>query len=231
MVDLSLVIPVYNEEELIDGLIRDCCGHFEEAGMSYELLLVDDGSTDESAERIRERLSEKVRLVRLDRNRGKGSAVRRGILAAQGRKIFYTDSDLAYGLDIILEMADRLDLGADLILGSRILADGGYGDYPFIRTIASRFYSWIITVASGIACDTQCGIKGFRRECAFRIFEKVETEGYAFDLEVILLAEKEGMKIEEYPVVIINQGESQVDLLRSSLTMLRDMIRIRKRLR
>ncbi len=231
MVDLSLVIPVYNEEKLIKKLIEDCCEFFDRAGVNYELLLVDDGSTDASAERIREKISEKVRLVRLDSNRGKGFAVRRGVLEARGEKIFYTDSDLAYGLDVILEMAGKLELGADLILGSRALAEGGYGEYPLIRTIASHIYSGIITAFSGAAYDTQCGVKGFRKDCARRIFEEVRTDGYAFDLEVILLAEKEGMKIEEHPVIIVNQGESQVALLQSSVTMLRDIIRIRKRMR
>ena len=230
MIELSIVIPVYNEEKNIGRLIGECQTYFDRTGRSYELILVDDGSEDRSSEKIRELCSEKVHLVTLDRNRGKGCAVRRGVLASRGRMVFYTDSDLAYGLDVILKMAEILEDGADLILGSRNLQSGGYGDYPFIRTLASRIYSWIITMVSGADYDTQCGIKGFRKDCAARLFEQVQTEGYAFDLEVILLAEKAGMTIREYPVTILQQGDSSVNLLRSSASMLRDVTRIRKRI-
>ena len=231
MIDLSLVIPVYNGEKIIGPLVESCIERFNRTGFRYEIILVDDGSDDASADEIRRRLSENVRMVTLPRNRGKGCAVRRGILESRGANVFYTDSDLAYGLDVVLDMTESLENGADLVLGSRKLAVDGYGDYPMIRTVASHIYSGIITVFSGVAYDTQCGIKGFRRESALKIFDRVRTDGYAFDLEVILLAEREHMKIVEHPVMIINQGESSVNVLSSSISMLRDMRRIKKRIR
>lgn len=231
MIELSLVIPVYNEENKIKQLIETCEDFFDRTGCRYELILVDDGSDDHSPEVIRGLLSGKVRAVLLEQNSGKGCAVRKGILASRGQKVFYTDFDLAYGLEVIPEMLKLLQDGADLVLGSRRLEPGAYGDYPLIRTAASHVYSGIITAVSGVDYDTQCGIKGFRRKCAMRLFQKVQTDGYAFDLEVIMLAEKDGMDIRQYPVTIINQGDSSVNLLRSSFSMLRDMVRIRKRMR
>ncbi len=231
MTELSLVIPVYNEENNIEGLVRTCQEYFGRTGLRYEIILVDDGSTDGSADRIRSVLSDRVRKVTLNKNTGKGAAVRSGILTAEGEYLFFTDSDLAYGLEVIPEMANLLKEGADLVLGSRALASGSYGDYPLIRRVASHIYSGIITAFSGVDYDTQCGVKGFRKDSAVRIFRDLHTDGYAFDLEVILLAEKEGMTISQYPVTIINQGDSRVNVLTSSLSMLRDMVRIRKRIR
>lgn len=231
MTELSLVIPVYNEENHIDNLLRSCSEYFDRTGRSYELILVDDGSTDASAEKIRGCLSEKIRMVTLNKNTGKGAAVRAGILAARGESVFFTDSDLAYGLEVLPGMTALLKEGADLVLGSRALAEDGYGDYPLLRRVASYLFSWITTVFSGVTCDSQCGIKGFRRESALKLFKNLHTEGYAFDLEVILLAEKEGMRLAEYPVTIINQGDSRINVLTSSVSMLWDMVCIRRRVR
>ena len=231
MTELSLVIPVYNEEKVIDGLISTCTDFFEHSGLSYEIILVDDGSEDASAKIIREHLSERIRMVSFEKNAGKGAAVRSGILASRGEFVFFTDSDLAYGLDVIPKMLVLLEQGADLVLGSRSLAEGGYGDYPLIRRLASHIYSGIITRFSGMDYDTQCGIKGFRRESAVKVFENVRTEGYAFDLEVILLAKKKEMIIAQYPVTIVNQGDSRIGMLGNSVSMLRDMVRIRRRVR
>lgn len=230
-ITLSLVVPVFNEEELVEPLIQSCISYFYEKGIRFELLLVDDGSSDGSAECVQRYLSESVRLISMDRNRGKGAAVRKGMLEAKGCYLFYTDADLAYGLERIPEMMALLEKNADLVLGSRTLSKGGYGAYPVMRTMLSKVYSLVITAGSGVGYDTQCGLKGFRSDCAQQIFSQVRTEGYAFDLEVILLAERDDMKICQHPVTILHQGKTKIRFLRSSLTMLRDVRRIRKRLR
>lgn len=229
---LSLVIPAYNESGIIVDTVRAASARLAEIDPEYELLVVDDGSTDNTAGLVRPLEDGHVRLLGYTPNRGKGRAVCAGMLAARGDYVFHTDADLAYGLENIPDMLDKFErTGADLVIGSRRLGGDGYRDYPPLRLMASKCFNLIVRTLSGLSYDTQCGIKGFTRDAARRIFPLCGTDGFAFDFEVLLRASRMGLQIEQEAVSVVNHRASKVNVLRDSLRMFRDLLRIRRRVK
>lgn len=232
---VSLVIPMYNESSIISEAVVTFSEYMKKTFKDFELIFVDDGSTD-GCGGVVEAAHEKdarIRLCRYTPNRGKGYAVRTGVLAAEGDLILFTDCDNAYGEDAVGALAGTLvKTGADIVVGSRNLSKDGYEGYTFIRKLASKTYIKVISVAAGFKLsDSQCGIKGFRREIAKKIFSHCEVDRFAFDLEVIMIATKLEAKIAEMPVKIINHRESTVHIVRDSVKMLRDVRRMKKRIK
>lgn len=229
---LSLVIPAYNESSIIVDTVKTISARLAQIDPDYELIVVDDGSTDGMADLVRSLTDCHVRLEGYFPNRGKGAAVRVGMLAATGDYVFCTDADLAYGLENIPEMLATLEkTGCDLVIGSRRLNGEGYKDYPPIRLITSKGFGLIVRVLSGLSYDTQCGIKGYTRAAAQTIFSKCVTDGFAFDFEVLLRAQKADMRVEQAAVSIVNHRESKVSILRDSARMFRDLLRIRRQVK
>lgn len=240
---LSVIIPMYNEKAIISSTIRQLTDVLEKTTASssdaYEILLADDGSTDGCGETARETIGGlalshgSVRVLRTRKNAGKGAAVRMGMLNAKGDILLFTDSDLAYGCEVIVRMAESLaSSDADLLIGSRAIHPDGYAGYTFSRRIASKTFVKMLALTAGFShSDSQSGIKAFRRDAARSIFEKCEVNGWAFDFEVLLLAEKLGYTIREYPVTVLNHRESKVNLVRDALRMLGDVRKIKKRVK
>ena len=233
----SCVIPMYNEEAIAESTLRELAEVLSRGFDEWEIVAVDDGSTDATA-RIIERLSGEIPGIRpagYRDNRGKGSAVREGILASRGDAVLYTDCDLAYGTDVIKVFADRLtEYGCDAVIGSRNLSPEGYAGYTLLRKIASKTYIKVISLAAGFRhSDSQCGIKCFRGEAARAIFAECTVNGFAFDLEALMTADAMGLDVREEPVKIINHRESasKVHLVRDTFRMLGDIRRIKKRLK
>lgn len=229
--ELSLVIPAYNEEKVIAQTVEDAVQCLSNLVGSFEILVVDDGSVDQTAQLVRQYGDKRVKLVSYQPNRGKGYAVRMGVLAARGDAVCYTDADLAYGLHVIEHMLKLLrQEGADVVIGSRKMDKAGYQSYPFIRLMASKCFSKISQILSGLPYDTQCGIKGFRREAGQKIFSKCTADGFAFDVEVLMMADQMGFGIVQMPVSIVNHQDSKVHVIRDSVRILRDMLAIRQRM-
>lgn len=234
---VSCVIPMYNEEaiarESLTALAESLSRDFEE----WEIVASDDGSTDSTRAAVAELCETlpNLRLTSYDDNRGKGSAVREGVLASRGDVVIYTDCDLAYGTDVLRRITDKLgEDGSDAVIGSRNLSPEGYAGYTFLRKLASRIYIKVISLAAGFRhSDSQCGIKCFCGEAARRIFSECTVNGFAFDLEVLMTAEAMGYRITEIPVTVINHRESasKVHMVRDTLKMLRDIRGIKKRLK
>lgn len=230
--DISLVIPAYNESGIIMDTIQTVSARLAELTAEYEVLIVDDGSTDGMAELVRGCGDPRVRLEGYASNRGKGCAVRTGMLAAQGDLILCTDADLAYGVDVFAGLLERLRTGeADLVIGSRRIGGEGYKNYPPLRILMSKCFGLLSHMISGLPYDTQCGIKGYRRKAAEQIFSRCTTDGFSFDFEVLMRADKLGLKVEQFPVSVINFRESKVNVVRDSARMFRDVFRIRKKVR
>ena len=236
---ISLCIPMYNEAKIAADTARTLWDAMAENrrlhGWDFEILFADDGSLDDCADRVRAVAAEgkgEIRVVGYEKNRGKGAAVREAVLASDGDIVIYTDCDLAYGTDVIAEAILRYNPDVDAVTGSRRLSGGGYEGYTPIRKIASAVYFGILKTVGGLRLsDFQCGFKSFRGDLARRIFAECETNGFAFDFEVLLLAEKLAVRIEEMPVTIINHRASTVHVVRDSIRMLRDLLRIKKRVR
>lgn len=230
--DISLVIPAYNESGIIMDTIQTVSARLAELTAEYEVLIVDDGSTDGMAELVRGCGDPRVRLEGYASNRGKGCAVRTGMLAAQGDLILCTDADLAYGVDVFAGLLERLRTGeADLVIGSRRIGGEGYKNYPPLRILMSKCFGLLSHMISGLPYDTQCGIKAYRRQAARAIFSRCTTDGFSFDFEVLMRADRLGLKVEQIPVSVINFRESKVNVIRDSARMFRDVFRIRKKVR
>ncbi len=227
---LSLVIPAYNESSIMRDTLTAVTAALTAVDSDYELIVVDDGSSDDTAALVRAFPDPHVRLESYQPNRGKGCAVRTGMLSARGDYVFYTDADLAYGLDDISPMLEKFSAtGADLVIGSRRLEEGGYQNYPPLRLIASKCFHLLVRLLSGLSYDTQCGIKGFTRSAAQAVFSRCTADGFAFDFEVLLWANKLGLRVEQQAVRVVNHRESKVNVLRDSLRMFRDILAIRGR--
>ncbi|MBR2907543.1 MAG: glycosyltransferase [Clostridia bacterium] len=230
----SLCIPMYNENSIIADTARTLSLYMEENFDDYEILFSSDGSTDGCDETVRSLGLPNVRVVGYKENRGKGCAVRTAMLEASGDVIMFTDADLAYGTDVILQIKEAFDKepNAQLVIGSRNLHKDGYEGYTLLRKIMSKLYIKVLCIAGGFKLsDSQCGCKAFRREAARTIFSRCEVDGFAFDFEAILWAVKRGYRIAEMPVKVVNHRESKVRVIRDTFRMLRDLRKMKKRIR
>ncbi len=230
---LSVIIPMYNESGRIANTARQLCSVLrEDFPGDFEIIFCDDGSTDGSAAEVEKLGFPEIRVVSYQPNRGKGYAVRRGMLESRGEVAMFTDADLAYGTGVFSRFVEEFenDGTAGCVFGSRNIGKDGYDGYSFIRKIASKCYLKVLSVVGGLKqTDSQCGCKAFRGDAARAIFSVCETDRFAFDFEVIMIAEKLGYRITELPVRVINHGESKVHVLRDTFRMLKDLRRIRKR--
>lgn len=227
---VSFVIPAYNESSIIKDTMSACQRYLREHYEDYELVIVDDHSSDDTLNIVRGCADTRTVVHTYPEHSGKGRAVREGMLKATGDIIVCTDADLAYGLDVI-DGAVKKAQNADIVIGSRRLHPEGYASYTRMRYIASHIFAAIVSLFSGLNYDTQCGFKCFKKAAAQRVFSLCRTDGFAYDFEAIMLANKLGYGIEQYPVSIINHRKSKVRLVRDALRMLRDIIKIRASVR
>ncbi len=238
MPTLSLILPIYNERAEVD---RTLAAVAAQAAIrpDWEFLFVDDGSGDGTPDRIREvvearpELRANVRLLVQPRNGGKGAAIRRGFSAATGSLLCFTDGDLPYSLDQVDRLAELLQGGADVVIGSRKLPDSANFVKPLRRRLLGGAFNLVARGLLGLPYkDTQAGLKGFRREAAEAIFPRLRTLGFSFDVEVLYLARKAGLRIVEIPVRVNAEHSykvSKIKLMRDSLRMAEGIARIRLR--
>lgn len=228
---ISVIIPMYNESRIIADTAKKLFVYMSENFEDYEVIFSDDGSSDGSADIVNDLGLVGVRAVRYDKNRGKGCAVRQGMLAATGDIRIFTDADLAYGVNVIGEAVNMMqnDADADMLIGSRNISKNGYDGYTLLRKVMSKTYIRLLCVMGGFRLsDSQCGFKAFSKDSAIAVFSESKVDGFAFDFEVILRALSYNKKIIEMPVKIINHRESSVRPMSDSVKMLGDLLRIKK---
>ncbi len=231
---ISLVIPMYNESLIIADTARRLSHYMSETFPSYEIIFSDDGSTDGSADIVRTLELPHVKLTGYGENRGKGSAVREGVMRAEGELVMFTDADLAYGVEVIKDFYDfyfdsEKSEAPKMMIGSRNLGTDGYHGYTRWRRFVSKVYIKLLGTMGGFKLsDSQCGCKAFDREAARDIFSRCKVDGFAFDFEVIMWASKLGYGINEIPVKVLNHRASKVNVLRDAFRMLRDVRKIKK---
>ena len=231
---LSIVIPAYNEGLRIGNTLAKVRNYLATRNYPVELIVVDDGSTDETAQILEdvEQRHRAMRVLRNERNRGKGFSVRRGVLEAQGRFVLFTDADLSAPIEEANKLLAALEsTGADAAVGSRALERRLIGIHqPWFREWAGRFFNVLVRFFTGLKVrDTQCGLKLFRRASTRRAFELQRIEGFGFDPEVLFLIERLGGKLAEVPVRWDDNPATKVRLLRDATRMMLDLVALRWR--
>ncbi len=232
---ISVCIPMYNESKVIENTAKalDEYMKIKFPDGDYEIIFSDDGSKDNCADIVNSLNMPNVKILGGEENRGKGYAVRRAFLEAEGDVIMFTDADLAYGTEVIGKVYDTMNENkdADVLIGSRNLTKDGYEGYTLVRKIASKTYIKLLCLTGGFKLsDSQCGCKAFRYDAVQKIFPRCEVDRFAFDFEAILWANKYGMKIIEMPVKLINHGETKVRIVRDTVKMLKDLRKMKKRI-
>ena len=225
---------MYNENRVIAATAKTLSEYMESHFTDYEILFCSDGSTDGCDKTVEALQLPGVRVIGYEQNQGKGCAVRTAMMAATGDVRMFTDADLAYGVDVIKQVADTFvaNPDADLVIGSRNLDKKGYEGYTLLRKIMSKVYIKVLCIAGGFKLsDSQCGCKAFTGKATEKIFSRCEVNSFAFDFEAILWAVKMKMNIVEIPVHVINHGESKVRIIRDTLKMLKDLTKMKRRIR
>lgn len=226
---LSIVIPAYNEELRIVPTIGAIASHVAGMGFPWELIIADDGSRDETAALVEGLELVNLRLLRAERNGGKGSAVRRGVLAARGRYILFDDADNSTPIEELPKLLTKLEQeGYDVAVGSRAAGGAEEAHKSLLRRTLSGGLRWIVRHIFRIGVrDTQCGFKLFTRDAAHRLYAAQTIDGFSFDLEILYLADRLGYKIAEVPVAWVDAPGSKVDTSREVQRFLRDLVRIK----
>ncbi|REE98703.1 dolichyl-phosphate beta-glucosyltransferase [Thermomonospora umbrina] len=227
-VDLSVVVPVYNERSRLGATLEAIRGHLTEQPGWWELIVVDDGSTDGSARLVEALADPRVLLVRSPRNRGKGHAVRAGVRASRGRLVLFSDADLATPIEELARLRGRLDQGFSAAIGSRAYpgARGRVREHP-VRRVLGRLGNLVIraVLVPGIA-DTQCGFKLFDGDRARQVFAVARIDGWAFDAEILHLFLRRGWSVAEVPVRWTHREGSKLRPF-DYLEVLADVFRVR----
>jgi len=222
---LSVVIPALNEEDRLPRTLERIASYLGRRGGGYEVLVVDDGSHDRTSERAE---AAGATVLRNEAKRGKGFAVRRGMLAARGPRRLMTDADLSTPIEELDRLSARMDEGHDVVVGSRALPGARIEvRQPWYRENTGRLFNLFVRALAvpGVK-DTQCGFKLFSAAAARDVFSAARVDGFSFDVEALFLARKKGYRIAEVPVLWRNDAASRVSLLRGALAF-PDLLRIR----
>jgi dolichyl-phosphate beta-glucosyltransferase len=229
--DLSIIVPAFNEGSRLDATIREMVSYCRGGCRAFEIIVVDDGSLDgtSSLGRILCREFAELRLIRLATNHGKGYAVRAGILNAVGSAVLFADADGATPIRELERLETALAAGADVAIGSRALrSDGVRVEAKLYRHVIGRTFHLLVKwLADAGVADTQCGFKLFRSPVAQDLFSRIRMNGYSFDVEVLVMARRQGYGIVEVPVNWTHKAGSKVRLTADSLRMALDLFRIR----
>ena len=230
----SVVIPAFNEERRLPAYLEGVAAFFDGTGESYEVIVVDDGSADATSARVRElaRAHPAMRIERFEVNHGKGFAVRAGMLMARGELRLMADADGATPIAEVKRLAAAIARGADLAVGSRSLRDQSVARKmrPHRQLVGTVFNLVVRSLGVWHVTDTQCGFKLLRGPAAADLFPDVRTRGFGFDVELLLLAQRRGFRIEEVPINWIDQPGSRVSVLREGPRMLAQVLAARLRL-
>lgn len=228
---LSIVVPAFNEERRIQSSLARMLGYFEAQDYDFEILIVDDGSSDRTRAIVEETAAghPNVRLLSYAVNRGKGHAVRYGMMRATGDYLLFSDADLATPIEEFVKLYAALQGEHDIAIGSRDVPGSQLERrQSLLRELGGKLFNRCVQLVAvpGIR-DTQCGFKLFTRAAAQNIFSRCQIDNFSFDVEVLYLGRQLGYSIVEVPVRWAHQEGSKVRFVRDALRMLKTLLRIR----
>lgn len=231
---LSIVVPAYNETQRILPTLKSILSYASQRADDFELLVVDDGSSDGTADLVREKFGHDthLRVLSYSPNRGKGHAVRYGLQHASGEWILFSDADLSTPIQEVEPMLEAGSKGADIVIASRALGDAEIRErQPFYREAGGKLFNLMVRLlVLPDLHDTQCGFKLFRREAVAPVLGSLEIDGFAFDVEILALARAAGARIVEVPTVWTNSPSSRVRMSAAARAYV-DLLKIRRRAR
>ncbi len=230
--DVSIVIPAYNEEKRIIPTLEKICGYFTSGVLKFEVIIVDDGSKDGTVQAV-DKFSVNhpyVKVLRHQKNKGKGAAVRTGVLEAKGDLILFSDADMSTPIEEFEKLKKAIDEGYDIAIGSRGLPDSRIViPQPWYRRYIGKIFPYLVRLmVMKNFRDTQCGFKLFRKDTGKTLFGELKTQGFAFDVEILYRAVKEKHRTIEAPVIWINSSDSKVSLLNAPFRMFLAILKIRR---
>lgn len=237
---LSIVIPAYNEEARLPALLEKLAAEADEAASEAglrlrETLIVDDGSSDRTRQMLEAAATEHERLkpvLEFDRNRGKGAAFAAGALRAEGDYVLLADVDLSTPLRELGKLTAAIERGADVAIGSRAVPGAVVERGPAHRKVTGNTFNGVVRLLTGLRVkDTQNGFKLFPTKAVQRYAAHQTTPGFAFDVELLMRAEREGLKIAEVPILYLHDVRSSVRVVSASSQMLRELAGLAYRLR
>lgn len=210
---LSVVIPVYNEESVIKNTLERVSGYLEDKNWLSEIIVVNDGSTDDSLKVVSQLPLENIKIISHAKNLGKGASVKSGMLAARGDFLLFTDADNSTDISEIDKFIDKAMEGYDIVIASRSSrASKIVIHQPRWKEFLGKLGNFYVRLISGLKFkDTQCGFKLFKRECQF-LFREQKNQSWAFDVELLLKAKKHNLKIAEMPITWVNNFDSKFTL-------------------
>lgn len=227
----SIIIPAYNESQRLGLSLDRILRHIAEQRWLAEIIVVDDGSTDDTAEIVSRyaRKNSTVRLLRNPGNRGKGFSVRNGMLAAHGDVLLLTDADLSAPIAEAQKLFSAIAKGADVAIGSRWLNSHSQTQrQPIYRQVTGRIFNLLLHTILGLPQkDTQCGFKAFSRQAAGAIFPSQRVERWGFDAEILFLSRRLNFQVAEIPVQWGHDDRSKIHPLRDGFSIVWDMVRVR----
>ncbi|HEY3628879.1 MAG TPA: dolichyl-phosphate beta-glucosyltransferase [Terracidiphilus sp.] len=227
----SIVIPAYNESERIPATLRSVVDCIRAHGWDAEVVVVNDGSLDNTAEVVKEfaRTAPEIRFLENPANRGKGYTVRHGVLHAMGDIVMFTDADLSSPIEEAEGLFAAIAQGADIAIGSRWLATSRQTHrQPLYRQLFGRCFNLLTRMVMNLPfADTQCGFKAFTRTAAQTVFQLQTIERWGFDPEILFIALKRGYQIREIPVSWAHDARTRISYLRDGLQMLKELAIVR----
>ena len=229
---VSVIIPAYNEETRICQTLDSIRDYFSAQQYSYEIIISDDGSRDQTVNLARQRLRPEIdSILAPGANRGKGAAIKDGVLAAKGEIVLFSDADLSTPIEEISRFINLHHKSYDVVIGSRALKESNVEvSQNVLRRLMGRIFNGLV---QWLACpgikDTQCGFKSFKSHVAKDLFSRLTFTRFSFDVEILFLADQLGYKINECPVTWRNSVQSRVRIFQDSFGMLLDILKIRWR--
>jgi dolichyl-phosphate beta-glucosyltransferase len=228
---LSVIVPAYDEAARIPATLRAISDHFANAPHPVELIVVDDGSRDETAAVVREtaaQLALPLRLLRYAPNRGKGFALKVGFAASRGDRVLFSDADLSTPIEEADRFLAELDRGADAAIGSRKSARAQIEVHqPWLRETLGKGYTWLVRRLAADVSDATCGFKAYRGDIGRDLYARMRAFDWSFDAEMLFVCRRLGLRVVEVPVRWRDQAGTKVDLRRDVLLALKGLAQIR----